>query len=60
VAGEPPVLAVRTASGVRYVPPAGVPRGTAAYVTVELNSSVKFKLCEGTAAAKSGCTATWW
>jgi hypothetical protein len=54
------VLAVRTASGVRYVPPAGVPRGTAAYVTVELNSSVEFKLCEGTAAAKSGCTATWW
>ncbi|WP_290060998.1 hypothetical protein [Amycolatopsis solani] len=54
------VLAVRTASGVRYIPPAGVPRGTAAYVTVELNDSVEFKLCEGNAAAKSGCTATWW
>ncbi|NUT96042.1 MAG: hydrolase [Saccharothrix sp.] len=54
------VLAVRTAAGVRYVPPAGVPRGTAAYVTVEANDVLDVKLCEGNKAAKSGCTATWW
>ncbi|MFI7594326.1 hypothetical protein [Micromonospora sp. NPDC049359] len=54
------VLAVRTPSGVRYIPPSGVPRGSAEYVTVEANTSVEVKLCEGNAAAKGGCTATWW
>ncbi|WP_340380339.1 hypothetical protein U5640_32200 [Streptomyces sp. SS7] len=54
------VLAVRTSAGVRYVPPAGVPRGTAAYVTVDLDAALDVKLCEGNAAAKGGCTATWW
>ncbi|MER5263147.1 hypothetical protein ABTZ99_13865 [Actinosynnema sp. NPDC002837] len=54
------VLAVRTPNGVRYVPPAGVQRGSAAYITVEHNTSIEFKLCEGNVTAKSGCTATWW
>ncbi|SDF94436.1 hypothetical protein SAMN05216553_104306 [Lentzea fradiae] len=54
------VLAVRTPNGVRYVPPSGVQRGSAAHITVEHNDSIEFKLCEGNAAAKSGCTATWW
>lgn len=54
------VLAVRTPLGVRYVPVAGVPRGRAAYVTVEANSQLDVKLCEGNAAAKSGCSPTWW
>ncbi|MFJ8792465.1 hypothetical protein [Streptomyces sp. NPDC102462] len=54
------VLAVRTSSGVRYVPPAGVPRGESAYVTVDLDTVLDVKLCEGNATAKSGCTATWW
>ncbi|UVS78708.1 hypothetical protein [Actinokineospora sp. UTMC 2448] len=54
------VLAARTPAGVRYIPPAGVPRGTAAYVTVDASTSIDFKLCEGNASAKGGCTATWW
>ncbi|MBB5958223.1 hypothetical protein FHS29_004831 [Saccharothrix tamanrassetensis] len=55
------VLAVRTSSGIRYVPPAGVPRGAAAtHITVEANDILQVKLCEGNQAAQSGCTATWW
>lgn len=38
----------------------GCRAGAAAYVTVEANTEVEVKLCEGNAAAKSGCTTTWW
>ncbi|GAA3801921.1 hypothetical protein ACFS5L_40495 [Streptomyces phyllanthi] len=54
------VLAVRTSAGTRYVPPAGVPRGSAAHVTIDMDTVLDVKLCEGNATAKSGCTATWW
>ncbi|MFD0319256.1 hypothetical protein [Streptomyces flavalbus] len=54
------VLAVRTSAGTRYVPPAGVPRGSAAHVTIDMDNVLDVKLCEGNADAKSGCTATWW
>ncbi|PGH52659.1 hypothetical protein CRI70_00140 [Streptomyces sp. Ru87] len=54
------VLAVRTSAGTRYVPPAGVPRGSAAHVTIDMDTVLDVKLCQGNATAKSGCTATWW